>query len=123
MARSRSLRLSVALLVGCLVVVCLIPSCDCNGEKEELRGRLEDSEAQRVRTEARLNTVERELEIEKEKAGSTEDDFTVAAVTAFSCVLAVFVLLALLLRQRRGKKALFKLLRALKARCKNGQAR
>ena len=119
----RKLRLPLVLLLGALVLVCLIPSCDRNGEKDQLRGRLEDSEAERVRTEARLNTVERELEIERERTTSTEEDFTVAAVTAFSCVLAVFVLLALLVRERRGKKALLKLLRALKVRWRNGQAR
>ena len=126
----RKLRLPLVLLLGILVLVCLIPSCDRNGEKDQLRGRLEDSEAERVRTEAQrarieaqLNAVERELEIERERATSTEEDFTVAAVTAFSCVLAVFVLLALLVRERRGKKALLKLLRALQVRWRDGQAR
>jgi len=103
---------SLSVLTLLLALVALL-SCGDGGEKDELCRRLQQAEAQ-------LDSTRQELDVEREKVEARAEDFDVAAVVAFSCVTAAFLILVLLLRERRGRKALGRVLQAIVRRLSNG---
>ena len=68
------------------------------------------------RSQAQYEEVRRELEIERAKTEAAESDLSLAFVVSFSCVLTVFLLLGLLLREHRSKKVMARFLHWLKQR-------
>lgn len=54
---------------------------------------------------ARTAALERSLEAERERSAGLADDFAVAVAIAYACVLVTLGFLALLLRERRWRRA------------------
>ena len=129
-------RALTALSLICGAAALGIFSCDNNGEKEMLmdevkstQARLDEVKEQLVQEQARARE---ELEAERHRASDkanelelrlegTEGDFLIAVAVAFSCVLAIFLFLGLLLREQRSRKALVSFLKWIQRRCANGK--
>ena len=129
----RALRaLSLILVVSALGVL----SCDENRDKKALKGKLDSAQSQLDQVEEQLvqeqARAREELEADRHRASDkvnelelrlegTEGDFLIAVAVALSCVLAVFLLVGLLLREQRRRKALVSFLKWIQRRCANGK--
>ena len=137
--------LIVAALVFLAVILGVISCGKEDPEKDMLKSELKTTQArldevkdslsrEQKRTQEEMAAVQRSLQAERERVnqevrqlriaqqqesqakGAAEDDSVVAAVIAFSCVIAMFLLVGLLLRERRSRKALGMFLRWIQGR-------
>ena len=129
-----------------VVVILGILSCGReDSEKEMLRDQVKTAEArldevrerlirEQERTQDEMATVQRSLNAERERVNTeirqlklkqeterqatevAKDDFVIAAVIAFSCILGMLLLIGLLLHERRSRKALGLFLRWIQGR-------
>ena len=131
-------------------VILGVISCGEDAEKESLRDQVKTAEArldevrQRVireqeRTQNEMATVQRSLNAERERVNeeirqlkiaqqqerrateAAEDDLLIAAVVAFSCVAGIFLLVGLLLHERRSRRALVWFVRWIRRRSGDGK--
>ena len=124
MAKNHAL---AALFLLILIFLLVFLSCgddDENAWKRKLQQDLQTTEARldevrdtltEEQTKAREDAQDmtRQLEGERARTESAEEDFLVAAVMCFSCVLTVFLLLNLLAKEHRSKRVLVRFLRYL----------
>ena len=121
------------LAAGVLFALALLASLiGCEGESEtqlerKLSQELESAEArldevkeqlvtEQSRWEGQFEEMRHRQDQERARTEAVEADFLIAAVVCFSCVLAVFLLLGLLLREHRSKKVMARFVRWLKQR-------
>ena len=102
------------LLLLLAVPLAITKGCSGDPEAEHLRRQLELSQE-------RYDAARRELETERARTQAAADDLYVAAAVCFASVLAVFLLLLLVLREHRSKRALVGLLQWLRKRSRNGK--
>ena len=114
-----------AILLLLSLILSMLSSCDEQkggveaAWREKLRQDLQSTEArldevrdkliqQQTKAREELEEVQRQLKGERARTESAESDFLIAAVICFSCVLTVFVLLNLLVKEHRNKKVLLR---------------
>ena len=89
-------------------------------ELESAPTRLDEVREQLITEQSRwgdqLEQMRHRQDQERARTEAVEADFLIAAVVSFSCVLTVFLLLGLLLREHRSKKVLMMFLTWLKQR-------
>ena len=80
---------------------------DDDREEQELRERLE-------RAETRAESARKRARREEARRRAADSDFSVSAVVAVSCVIALLLTVGLLIRERKRRKILARLLRFLR---------
>jgi len=112
-----------------LGVILGILSCGEDPEKESLRDQVKTTQARLDEIRDSLTMEQKRSQDERERAKeerlareAAENDLMIAAVIAFSCVIGIFLLVGLLLHERRSRRALVSLLRRIRGRSANGKA-
>ena len=134
-----------------VAVILGVISCGEDPEKESLRDQVKTTRArldevrerlvrEQERTQDEMATVQRSLNAERERVNTeirqlklkqeterqatevAKDDFVIAAVIAFSCIVGIFLLVGLLLHERRSRRALVWFVRWIRRRSGDGKA-
>ena len=112
-----------------LAVILGILSCGEDPEKESLKDQVKTTQAMLGEVRDSLAMEQERTQDERERATeerqareAAENDLMIAAVIAFSCVIGIFLLVGLLLHERRSRRALASFLRRIQGRSANDEA-
>jgi hypothetical protein len=112
-----------------LALILGILSCGEDPEKESLRDQVKTTQAMLDEVRDSLAMEQKRTQDERERAKeerqareAAENDLLIAAVIAFSCVIGIFLLIGLLLHERRSRRALVSFLRRIRGRSADGEA-